>query len=256
MARSYYGAALTVASVIAYSTFLSYALYPKLLSKTDPRDIQTSLKMVLLPAIPMTVGAIFLSGSYLEILRSDYVEARLVLSVLAIYVFCISLSSVFNTVALGTERIDAEAKIPFRKLMRTRLFQIFTIPYVQSAITLPTTFFMLSYVADGPLAAATGLAVINLIVGSGTLLCTYLIARKCLTFSFPWGSVAKYVIASAAMAVLLVVAPHPSGISSTLILTGVGGIVYFAILAAFDSETRELIGLVLGEVKSRLGGTI
>ncbi|MDH5734455.1 MAG: hypothetical protein OEY88_11850, partial [Candidatus Bathyarchaeota archaeon] len=49
LARSYYGAALTIANVIAYSTFLSYALYPRLLSKTDSKDVSTSLKMVLMP---------------------------------------------------------------------------------------------------------------------------------------------------------------------------------------------------------------
>lgn len=255
LARSYYGAALTIANVIAYSTFLSYALYPKLLSKIDPRDVSTSLKMVLLPAVPMTFGAIILQDSYLAILSSEYIEARLVLSILAMSIFCSSLKNVFSSVVMGTEKIDAKAKIPFRQLIRTRLFQMFTIPYIQSAVTLPTTFFMLFHVASSQVAAATYLAVVNLIVGSAALVATYFIARKCLTFSFPWRSVVKYVIASTAMAALLVVVPHPSRISTTLILTGVGGILYFTILATFDLDTRNLIRLVLGEVKSKLSGT-
>ena len=256
LARSYYGAALTIANVIAYSTFLSYALYPKLLARIDPRDVSTSLKMVLMPAVPMTIGAVILSDSYLAILSSEYIEARPILSILAIYVFCLALKNVLSTVVMGTERIDAKAKIPFRQLIRTRLFQIFTIPYIQSAVTLPTTFFMLFCVSSSQVAAATYLAVVNLIAGAATLAATYFIARKCLTFSFPWKSVAKYVIASAAMVGLLIVVPHPSKISSTLILTGVGGIMYFAVLTAIDMETRELVGSVLGEVKSRLGRTI
>ena len=255
LARSYYGAALTVANVIVYSAFLSYALYPKLLSKTNPQDISTSLKMVLMPAIPMTIGAIILSDSYLTILGPDYTEAKLVLSVLAIYIFSLSLSQVFSTVVMGTEKIDAKAKIPFKQLIKTRLFQIFTLPYIQSAITLPTTFFALFYIAKTQLEAATYLALISLIVGLAMLLCTYIIARKCLTFNFPWKNIAKYTIASAAMATLLYTIPHPTRILLTLGLTILAGIVYFAILAVIDWETRELIRSIMSEVKSRLGRT-
>ena len=255
LARSYYGAALIIANVIAYSNFLSYALYPKLLSKTDPKDISTSLKMILMSAIPMTIGAIILSDSYLTILSPDYTEAKLVLSILAIYIFSLSLSQVFNTVVMGTEKIDAKAKIPFKQLIKTRLFQIFTLPYVQSAITLPTTFFALFYMAETQLEAATYLALISLIVGLAMLLCTYIIARKCLTFNFPWKSVTKYVIASAVMATLLYILPHPTRLLLTVGLTIVGGIVYFIILAVIDWETRELVRSVISEVKSRLGRT-
>jgi O-antigen/teichoic acid export membrane protein len=255
LARSYYGAALTIANVIAYSTFLSYALYPKLLSKTDSKDISTSLKMVLMPAVPMTIGAIILSDSYLTILGPDYTEAKLVLSVLAIYIFSSSLSSVFSTVVMGTEKIDAKAKIPFKQLINTRLFQIFTLPYVQSAITLPTTFFALFYIAKTELEAATYLALISLIVGLAMLLGTYIIARKCLMFNFPWKNTIKYTIASVAMAALLYVIPNPTRLLLTVGLTLLGGIVYFAVLAVIDWETRELIRAVMSEVKSWLGGT-
>ncbi|UCG44593.1 MAG: hypothetical protein JSV58_04085 [Candidatus Bathyarchaeota archaeon] len=254
LARSYYGAALTIANVVAYSTFLSYALYPRLLLKTEAQDVSTSLKMVLMPAVPMTVGAIVLSDSYLTILHPEYLEARPVLAVLSICVFTLALLQVFRAVVLGTERIDSKAKIPFRQLAGTRLFQIFTIPYVQSIITLPTAFFVLFYATDSSLAAATYLAIINLVVGLATLVVTYRISRKCLTFSFPWRSTARFALASAAMATLLILIPHPSRISSTLILTGIGGLVYIAVLAIFDKDIREMGESVLSEVKSRLAG--
>ncbi|UCG45367.1 MAG: hypothetical protein JSV58_00895 [Candidatus Bathyarchaeota archaeon] len=252
LARSYYGAAFTIANVVTYSTFLSYALYPRLLSKSNSQDVSTSLKMVLMPAIPMTIGVIVLSDSYLTILRQEYLEARLVLIILAIWVFSEALLQVFRVVALGTEKIDVKAKIPFRQLPRTKLFQIFTIPYIQSAITLPATFIMLSFADDSSLVAATYLAMINLIVGLAMLVVTYRISRRCLTFHFPWRSIEKYLLASTVMAMILILAPHPSRITSTLILTGVGGIAYFIVLALFDVDTRELMKSILGETKARL----
>jgi len=181
LARAYYGAALTIATVIGYSTFLAYALYPKLLSESNARDISISLKMVLMVAIPLTVGAIVLSDSYLTILELVYRDAAPILLVLAINALCLVISGVFNTVVMGTERFDVKAKIPLRELPKSRLFQIFTLPYIQSAITLPTTFFALFYIAKTQLEAATYLALISLIVNLAMLLCRYAIARKCLT---------------------------------------------------------------------------
>ncbi len=255
LARSYYGAALTIANVVAYSTFLGYALYPRLLSESNTRDVSISLKMVLMVAIPMTAGVIIMSDSYLTILKLAYRDATPVLLLLAINALCLSISQVFNTVVMGTERLDAKAKIAFKQLTKTRLFQLFTLPYVQSAITLPTTFFALFYIAKTQLEAATYLALISLTVSLVMLLCTYLIARKCLTFNFPWKSATKYIMASAVMATLLYIIPHPTRLLLTLGLTILGGIVYFAILAVIDWETRELIKSIISEVKSRLGRT-
>jgi O-antigen/teichoic acid export membrane protein len=252
LSRSYYGAALTIASVIGYSTFLAYALYPRLLSESNAKDISISLRLVLMFAIPMTIGAMVLSDSYLTILKLVYRDAAPVLLLLAMHFLCLSLSQVFNTVVMGTERLDTKAKIPFRELTKTRLFQIFTLPYIQSAITLPTTFFAMFYIAKTQLEAATYLALINLIVGVAMLLCRYIIARKCLTFNFPWKNVAKYIIASAVMATPLLVIPHPTRLLLTAGLTVLGGIMYFAILATIDQETRELIKSILNETKSTL----
>ena len=251
-ARSYYGAAVTIASVVAYSTFLAYALYPKLLSESNTKDVSTSLKIVLMFAIPMTTGAMVLSDSYLTILGLVYRDAIPVLLLLAISALCSSLSQVFNTVVMGTERLDAKAKIPFMELTKSRIFQIFTLPYIQSAITLPTTFFALFYVAKTQLEAATYLALISLVVGVAMLVCRYIIARKCLTFNFPWKNVAKYIIASAVMAAPLLAIPHPTRLLLTLGFTFLGGIIYFGILATIDQEARELTKSILNETKSKL----
>jgi len=252
LARSYYGAALTIASIIGNSAFLSVALYPKLLSQINIEDLSASLKMVLMSAIPMVIGAIILSDSFLIILKPAFIDARFALSILAISILSVSISEVFNAVIIGTEKIDALAKISLKQLTKTRLFQLFTLPYAQSVITLPTTFFALFYVAKTPLDAATYLALINLIASSAMLLCRYIIARKCLTFNIPWKAVTKYITASAVMALPLLVVPHPTRLSPTIGLIIIGGIIYFAVLATIDRETRGLIKSIISETKSKL----
>jgi O-antigen/teichoic acid export membrane protein len=247
LARAYYGASVTIASVIGYSSFLAFALYPRLLSGSSPEDVSISLKMVMMFAIPMIAGAIVLSDSYLTVLKFVYAEARQVLILLAINYLCVGISGVFNAIILGTERVDAKAKITFRELVKSRLFLLFTLPYIQSAVTLPTTFFILTSIAKTSLEAATYLALITLLTSSTILIVTYTIARKCLIFSLPWNSVLKYVLASAVMATVLLVIPHPTRLSITVAFTFLGTAIYIAVLLLIDKETRSLAKSILQE---------
>jgi len=247
VARAYYGAALTVGAIISYSSILAFALYPKLLSKTDPQDITTSLKMVLMFAIPMTVGAVILSDSYLTILKVTYRLARPVLIISAMSVLCTSISSVFGTVVSGTEKIDEKAKIPFRKLIKTRLFLTYTLPYIKAAIILPLTYYILTSITETALEAATLLAVIIFVTDVPMLFATYAIARKCIDFNMPWKSIAKYVATSAVMAAVLLVIPHPTRILYTLAVTLMGGAIYILILLLTDREVRSLSKSIIQE---------
>ena len=247
LARAYYGAATTFVAVITYSSFLAFALYPRLLSGGSNEDVSISLRLVMMFAIPMTAGVMVLSDSYLTVLEAAYAEARPVLLPLAISGLFLTLSQVFNTIVLGTEKVDAKAKIAFRELVKTRLFLLFTLPYILAAVTLPATFFVLTSVATTPLEAATYLALITLIAGSASLIATYIIARKCLIFNFPWKSVFKYSLASAVMATVLLLIPDPTRLSKTVVLTLLGAAIYLTVLVLIDKETRLLVKSILEE---------
>jgi len=249
LARAYYGASVTISSVIGYSSFLAFALYPRLLSGSSLEDVSISLKMVMMFAIPMTAGAMALSDSYLTILKLVYAEARPALLLLAINFFCVTLSQVFNTIVLGTERVDAKAKIAFRELVKSRLFLLFTLPYIQSAVTLPATFLILTLIAKTALEAATYLALITLLANSAMLIVRYAIARRCLLFNFPWNSVSKYALASAAMTTVLLVIPHPTTLLKTVAFTLLGATIYIAVLMPIDKEARSLAKSILQEAK-------
>ena len=45
---------------------------------------------------------------------------------------------------MGVESFDAEGKISIRKLVKSKIFKVFTIPYIQAAIALPLTYFVLT----------------------------------------------------------------------------------------------------------------
>src|SRR4030067_3027293 len=117
--------------------------------------------------MPMTVCAVALANSYIIILREAIVAfsgAGLVLVVLALDAFVGVLSGIYGSVIFGAETLDQE-KISFRKLVRSKLFLAFSLTYVHSAITIPTTYFILTtYAFQQPLLAAFSVCVVNSIV--------------------------------------------------------------------------------------------
>jgi len=79
------------------------------------------------------------------------------------------------------------------------------------------------------------------------LIVRYLIARKCLVFNFPWNSVFKYSLASAAMATVLLVIPHPTRLSITVAFTLLGAAAYLTVLVLIDKEAKSLAKSILEE---------
>ena len=250
--RSNYGAAGQIASVITYSSFLAFALHPKLLAEKNTEDITTSLKMVLMFAIPMTAGAMMLSDSYVIIINVIYKDAWPVLVVLAINALVATLSGLFSSVLYGVERVDEKAKISFRELVKSRLFVVFSLPYFHSAITLPTAFYILANHVQNPLQAALYVSIINSSVSFAMFLILYVIVRKMVTMNIPWRNIMKYVFASAIMTIFLSVIQHPTRIYLTLIVTAVGGIIYLTLLMVIDKETRALVNSVWKEIKFKI----
>ena len=256
-ARGQYQAAMTIANIIMYSSFLSFALYPKLLAENNIQDVTTSLKTVLMFAIPMTAGAIALSNSYLIILKEIYGEAAPVLIVLAVGAFVQIISQFFSSVLFGLEKMDEKAKIPLRKLVKSPLFKAFTLPYVQSAITLPTTFYFLTtFTQNQPVTAALYVGIIDTIARSAMFLVLYVIVRRMVKLNIPWKNIAKYVFASVVMASILFLIPHPTRLLFTLGITAAGAILYLTLLIAIDKEARALFNSVWQEIKFKVEGKI
>ncbi|MEM3596558.1 MAG: hypothetical protein QXJ53_00280 [Candidatus Bathyarchaeia archaeon] len=252
-AQGYYTASTLVATVVTYSSFLAFALYPKLLAENNLEDATTSLKMVLMFAVPMAAGVIGLADSYLIIQDVSYAVAEPIIITLAVDALVITLSSIYYYVLLGIEKVDEKAEIPFRQVAKSKLFIVFSLPYAHSAITLPTTFYVINnFAQNNPLLITTSVVLINTMAHLAMFIVLYAIVRGAAKVIVPYKNIAKYIFASAVMAIILRLIPHPTTIMLTLIVTAVGGIIYMSILLAIDAETRTLAFTIFREFKKRM----
>ena len=265
-ARGILGAGATIVNVITYSSFLSYALYPKLLAEKKMDDVTSTLKMVLMFAVPLTIGAVALANWYIILLRPEAAGGGPVLMVLAVDSFVVVISGFFTSVLYGLENVDEGSKISLRQLTKSKIFLAFSLPYLHSAITLPTAYYFLTtYAANQPFQAALDVSIINSIARFAMFLILLRIVSGMAKIHIPWRNMFKYTLSAAAMGIILYLSPHPTGITIalfgvtltitdpviTLIETAVGGLVYLGLLMAIDKDARRLAREIISEFRQR-----
>jgi hypothetical protein len=175
-----------------------------------------------------------------------------VLLFLVIDALVILLSQFYTFVLFGVENLDEKAKIPLNKLVRSKIFKAFTLPYIQAAITLPAVYYVLTQSAVGTsVQAATHVATIYLAAHTVTFLILYSITRTSIRIIVPWRNVAKYVSASIIVGTLLYMLPHPTTLTATFAFVAAGGATCAALILAIDKDARILAGLVWREIQSK-----
>jgi hypothetical protein len=148
------------------------------------------------------------------------------------------------------EKLDEEAKISPRQLLRSKMFKVFTLPYIQAAIALPAGLYVLTQLATGnPLQAAIYVTIINMWAHVAAILVLYMITLGAVTIVVPWRNIGKYVFASAIMVTVLYLFPHPTTILPTLGTVVVAGAIYAALLLAIDREARIFVNSIWEEIK-------
>ena len=251
-ARADYLAAATIANIIGYSSFLSFALYPRLLANKSLEDVTTSLKLVLMFAIPMAAGVMAIPDSFLTILKEQYAEAAPLLLILAIDALVLTISGFYQYVLFGVEKLDEKATIPIRQLVKSDIFKVFTLSYIHSAITLPLAYYVLTNFASvQAVQAAMYVAAITMTTRLAMFIVLYILVRRTLKVIVPWTSIGKYVFAGAIMGSALYLIPHPTRIALILVTAVAGGILYLALLLAIDKEARTLIKSILQEIRGK-----
>jgi hypothetical protein len=252
--RAFYQAAFTFTNVIGYSASLAFALYPKLLAKTCPDEqVGVSFRTVMMLAIPLSTITMVMAASFLTILDFNYAVAWPVVIALTIDTLIVLTSQFYSNCIMGAEAFDAEGKIALPKLIKSKIFKIFTVTYIQAAIALPLAYFVLtSLPVAGSVQAVVNVIAISIAVHLSTFIGLYLFMRNSTQLPVDWKSVTKYVFASLLMGIVLFIVPITSTLLLTVAKAVVGFAIYIALLLAIDKQARELLNLIVEELRGTL----
>ena len=241
LARALYGAAYTITVLITYTATLAYGLYPKLLSGGGEADVEASIKLTTVFAVPAVIGVITIAHPLLIILNPSYESAYPILYILSVVAFLGCYSSIFDSVITGTEKVDSLPGFTIKDLTRSRLFIVPTLSYIQAVLALPILYLIFNRVTHKELDIGLLCATIYLIFGLIFVAARFKISRRCLRFRFPLRTLLTSLAASAAMSAVLIVAEIPGRISYVFLYIALGAGIYFAVVSVIDSETRQLV---------------
>jgi len=252
--RAYYQAAFSFTTIIGYSSSLYIALYPKLLAKNcSSEQVETSFRTVMMLAIPLAAITMVMSTSFLTVLNASYGVAWPVLIALSVNTLVTLISSFYQSCLFGVESFDAGGQISIRQLVKSKIFKVFTLSYIQAAIALPIAYFVLTrFRLHGSVDAAVYVIVILIGVNLSTFAALYWAMHKSIRIPVAWKSIAKYLLSALLMGSILFLIPTTTTLLSTIAKAAAGFGIYVALLLAIDKQARQLIGLVWEEIKGSL----
>ncbi len=248
-----YQAAVTFSTIIGYAGSLTFALYPKMLTQECPSDIIVSFKNMLMFALPMATVALTMATSLLTILNVSYSPSSPILGILAVDALVILISQFYTQCLLGTETLDLEGSISFRELGRSKIFKVFSLPYIQAAIALPLLYLVLAQNSSAsPIQAALYVVGVNLSVHMISFAAIYALLHEEFSFPIPWRSLAKYTLCALITGSVLLIIPPTTTLFATFTKALVGAGLYAGLLLSIDQDARRLGKRIFEEVKGAL----
>jgi O-antigen/teichoic acid export membrane protein len=248
----YYQAAFSIAAIVGYSGYLSYALYPLLLRGVADRLIGVLFDFSMLFGVPMAVGVAALSPQFLYLLSRRYVLTSVPLVILAFAALANAIDTLLDNSLMGRDTSDLQEGNKFATLRKGNLF------FVPMANMLYGVLYISSVAVIAYLGTAAGLPYAETITFWAAAQLILILAIAALkvrrlglgALAGTGASIAYYSFSAAVMgaavylaAPLLLAFNMPAlyfGLRLALLVAAGGG-VYFGILAAIDRKTRERI---------------
>lgn len=257
-ARAFYQAALSFTIIVSYASSLSIALYPKLLANSCSKDdIKLSFKTVMMLAIPLATIVMTMAISFLTVLDTAYAASWPVLIALTVDTLITMLITFYSSILMGVENFDAAGEIHLKKLVKSKIFKLFSIPYIQSAFALPAIYLVLTQLnVDGPVTTAAAVVAVMILVHLCTFITLAIRSRHSIHVPIAWTSIAKYIFAAFLTGAALYLTPTTTTLLATVIKAAAGFSLYTAILLAIDEQARELIRLIWKEIRGNINGLL
>jgi len=255
----YYQVAFTVASVVGYSLWLAFSLYPLLLRGGSGNLPSVSMEFSMLFAIPMAAGCAILAGPIMSIFGSRYLPGTLGLAILACMFVFTTASGIVDQALLGTEKVDEEERPKFLSLLRSNLLFVPAANILYAVVYLASLYAVLAYATASGFSESATVASWACVQFAVTVLFMLVKARRARRYArlMPGKSVLYYILASAIMAAVVypislgLASQGMSSLSYGIRLLGVGAVgvvVYFGAVYALDTKFRDMTRSVLRRI--------
>jgi hypothetical protein len=253
-----WGVSSAISNFVGNSDRISQGLFPKLLIDRKKELIEENLKRSLFFAIPILGLTIIFAKGGLHILNPKYIEADIIVVILAFRTVCNIITGFFFGMMESYEDVDLDKNASVKLFIKSKLFTIPTLWLIFSLIYVISLFLFLLFFSDKPdmeLVFYWSLILLSSIIPF--MMYGIIIAYRTHSINFPLIPLIKYTAATimALIPTYLIsnwTLTYPEEIweflPQILPLVAMGGLLYFGIIYAIDKSTRDLVKLIIGEI--------
>ena len=253
----YYQAAFSVAALAGYSLYLASAMYPMLLKGSDHKVTASTLDLALSFGIPMAVGAAVLATPILHLLNPVYLDAAIPLGILAMAALGNTVSSVFDLVLLGKDRVDVDEDAKLGAYLKSSILFVAKVNIVLAAVYIVAVYLSIT---AGIMSGLSKTETLDLwaLAQLGVFMVGITIKARRIGKTEPIlvpRSIGYYVVGAGMMAVLLYFLQgfmtYSRGtfflVAELVVVSGVGVTVYGAFVLTLDKDLRAFVRRAIRE---------
>lgn len=256
---AYFGAALAIAAVPAYTANLSQAVYPRLLASEQRGYISENLTKQIFFLLPLTGAIIAFAEPALFTLNPLYQGAYMAVILLAFNSFATSLIHTANRVLTGIEKVDVEHSPRFVAMLRSKLFLVPTLLIISNAAYVVCLVLVMPLIADGDqMFVVMVWSAIPAAASIPAAAYLWFLARQSVEVAIPWRRVMIYLLATLVfMGAYTVTAEHILTYSDSIFehiwqvvqMLVLCFAIYLGITYLADRNTRHLTRSILAEIR-------
>ena len=259
---SYWTAAFTISILVKHAGQITKAVYPKLLGGGSKEHLQENLTRFFYFVFPFIALSIVFARPALFALNPFYEVAVLVVIFLTFRAFLKILNGAFIQAIQGIEKVDINENATQKDYLKSTLFSLTTITYIQRGVylgSLAVGLILLMQVTNSQLDLVIYWSIIAFVTQIPFSICYFLMARKRFPLSVNLGIIAKYLLISTTVfggTYLLTeeFLEYKDSIfeflPSLFLFISIGVIGYLGLTYLTDQRTRNLFKAVLTEIKS------
>lgn len=131
---AFWSASVAITVMISQAGNISTAVYSKLIQEDNKEYLKNNITLLMYFAIPITALSIVFAKPGLFFLNPVYQSAMWIVVLLAIQLFLGTINRTFEKFLMGIERVDTNNTSTFRDYVKSRLFYLPTIRLIQMII--------------------------------------------------------------------------------------------------------------------------
>ena len=255
----FYVAALAIGSLVSHSKLVIVGVYPKLLGNDRGKYLNENFRLLLYFSILFSTISIVFAKAGLFILNPIYAVVSVGVIFISMRYFLFNLYDNFQSILRATETIDEKQNPTTREFFKSKLFKIPTIQlfqYVSYILILTVSLLWMKFPSTLDLVIFWSILSLLLQIPSTLLICIWIKKEKLIQINFI--TILKYFIAAVPIYFFIdflnntfldyttnifILAPQILLTLTICILS------YIAITFLIDSNTRQLLKSIVGELK-------